>query len=144
MSESPFNDEVLAEATSDLWEVIEEEMGRVKTWLLDPASKVTRLEMVGKLDGIGRLFLECLLKMVNEQDDRLRDVEDETREKCEEVQGSDNAKIGIREKYAIALRILEDADLTERDLVDVARQADPLAALRKERDRQRHAKLRTP
>lgn len=128
--DNPHMDEVVGQAAADAWSEIAEELGKIESWLLDPEARVSRREMASRLDVFASAILREMLDAVKVVDLRLREVRHEERDACEEVLGSEHDRVGIRERYAVALRILEDAHVGEVDILAVAKQADPLACLR--------------
>ena len=131
------DNEALAEATARAWGGILEEIDATETWLLDPESKVTRVAVADRLRSLGGVVLREMLSAVEDSNAVLREVCDDVRDECEEVLGSENDRIGLRERYAVALRILEDARVDESDIMNVARHADPVDLLRREREERR-------
>lgn len=124
-----FNDDVLASSAANAWEVIVGEIDSTESWLNDPDVKVTRTAMLQRLRELGSVVLREMLTTVEDSDIRLEEV----REESEEYIGSEHDRVGLRERYEVALRVLEDAKVYESDLLNVARHVDPIDVLKRQR-----------
>lgn len=122
-------DESLVEGVTDAWEAALDEIASAEAWALDPAERVTRAAVAARFDRLGGVLLTALRDLLSCADLRLREVREEVRDACEDVLGSEGPRVGIRERYAVALDLLRAARIDEDDIILVARQADPRGAL---------------
>ena len=136
MARSDYKDADLAEHATTAWEAIQAEIVNLERWVSDPDSRVTRTAVLDRLRDVRREVLSSLKDLVADADEVLEAAKDEVRDECEEAIGSESNKIGIKERYLVALEILErDAGITETDIVRVARHFDPVRVLVRERSR---------
>lgn len=109
-------DETLAEIVTDAWNAI-----------LDEIEAAEERGDAAAARGIGAAALQALRDLAASADMHLHEV----RAACEDALGSSAGRVGIRERYAVALEILRADGIDESDILLVARQANPRGCLHK-------------
>jgi hypothetical protein len=124
-------DEGILRATNAARDEIFDEVGALERQVQDPTVKITRTLLLESLAKFRAVVEDAAKHAAEKSQERMTEFDgervEEALKKKKEVEDQ-MADLGLR--YATALRVLEDADVTEWDLVGVENQVNPVQVLR--------------
>lgn len=130
----------LARATDEAKAQIRSEIETLKDMVGNEKVKITRSLLLEKLRGVEVIVDAAVQSMAERAETRMTEYDSELVEKAKkETEEANERTAEVEAKFATALRVLEDADVNEHDLIGIENQVNPIQILFAAQQRRRAA-----